>query len=194
MSIFCISAILFVVAQLSILALARARVCVVHVRETISKRFSVFFSAGASGRDRRVNIECSMVALAHRRGRSGAGALWHDDTGEYPLRKWQHYRGGDDQSREGSERPRLHQQTAGGERRRPFLVFQPRPLPARDYSFLLVARVRLIQPVSTGSYRIDRHVGASSDWKSDEDIVHSSLILPPKASLTCYICHSASCT
>lgn len=81
-------------------------------------------------------------------------------------------------------------------RRRPFLVFQSHPLPARNYSFLLV---RLIQSISTGrSYRINRYVWDVIRFKiPNEDIVHSSLTLPFKKvffSRLYYICHSTSCT
>lgn len=74
-SVFNINATLPIVARLSILVSARARACVLYVCERQFLRISVFFFAGAAGWVRCVDIECSMVALAHRRGRSGASAL-----------------------------------------------------------------------------------------------------------------------
>jgi len=39
------------------------------------QEFFVFSRAGPTGRSRRVDVERWMAALAHRRGRSGTGAL-----------------------------------------------------------------------------------------------------------------------
>lgn len=46
-----------------------------------------FVGTGSAGRRGRVEAERAVAALAHRRGRAGAGAVRHDDTGEYPVRK-----------------------------------------------------------------------------------------------------------